>query len=152
MRTPSQPARLLFLCTGNYYRSRFAAILFNVLAAEVGLNWVADSRGLALERGADNIGPISTHALAGLAARSIPVEPPLRFPLPLQPEDLHASARVIALCEQEHRPLMIERFPPWADRVGYWQVDDVHTAEPTLALAEIERQIRALIDQLQDES
>jgi len=152
MSTASQPARLLFLCTGNYYRSRFAAILFNVLAAEMNLTWVADSRGLALERGAGNIGPISAHALDGLAARGIPVEPPLRFPRALQPEDLHASARVIALCEQEHRPLMIERFAPWADRVDYWQVDDVHTAEPALALAAIERQVRALIDHLRDES
>ena len=53
----STPKRVLFLCTGNYYRSRFAEILFNQLAPTRGLNWRADSRGLArlweLERGAD---------------------------------------------------------------------------------------------------
>ena len=38
---------LLFLCTGNYYRSRYAEELFNHRAAPAGLNWRAQSRGLA---------------------------------------------------------------------------------------------------------
>jgi protein-tyrosine-phosphatase len=42
---------ILFLCTGNYYRSRFAEVLFNSVAGKMGLSWHASSRGLALERG-----------------------------------------------------------------------------------------------------
>ena len=53
---------VLFLCTGNYYRSRFAEIVFNSLAREAGLAWRAESRGLAVERGAGNVGPLSAHA------------------------------------------------------------------------------------------
>ena len=45
---------VLFLCTGNYYRSRFAEILFNWHATQQELNWRADSRGLALF--SDNLG------------------------------------------------------------------------------------------------
>ncbi|MEJ7592066.1 MAG: low molecular weight phosphatase family protein, partial [Planctomycetaceae bacterium] len=30
---------VLFLCTGNYYRSRYAEILFNAKAEEMGLEW-----------------------------------------------------------------------------------------------------------------
>jgi protein-tyrosine phosphatase len=41
---------VLFLCTGNYYRSRFAEVLFNSVAGTMGLPWRASSRGLALER------------------------------------------------------------------------------------------------------
>ena len=42
--------RVLFICTGNYYRSRFAEEWFNFLVRqERALHWVADSRGLALE-------------------------------------------------------------------------------------------------------
>ena len=37
---------VLFLCSGNYYRSRYAEILFNWTAQEKGLTWKADSRGL----------------------------------------------------------------------------------------------------------
>jgi len=39
------PQTVLFLCTGNYYRSRFAEFLFNALAAEAGVDWVAESAG-----------------------------------------------------------------------------------------------------------
>ncbi len=42
---------VLFLCAGDYYRSRFAECLFNSVAGKVGLPWRATSRGLALERG-----------------------------------------------------------------------------------------------------
>jgi protein-tyrosine-phosphatase len=42
---------VLFLCTGNYYRSRFAEGLFNHLASQLRLGWRADSCGLALDRG-----------------------------------------------------------------------------------------------------
>ena len=55
---------VLFLCTGNYYRSRFAEELFNHQAERADLDWIAQSRGLALERGAllavrsgGNVGP-----------------------------------------------------------------------------------------------
>ena len=60
---------VLFLCTGNYYRSRFAEELFNHEAERAGLHWIAQSRGLALERGANNVGPIAPvvlHTLKGL--------------------------------------------------------------------------------------
>ena len=39
---------LLFICTGNYYRSRFAEAVFNHHAKQRGLPWRAFSRGLAI--------------------------------------------------------------------------------------------------------
>ena len=50
---------VLFLCTGNYYRSRFAEVLFNHVAGERGLGWRAESRGLDLAGGVNNMGPQS---------------------------------------------------------------------------------------------
>ena len=38
---------VLFLCTGNHYRSRFAEILFDSVARKLGLPWRASSKGLA---------------------------------------------------------------------------------------------------------
>ena len=35
---------VLFLCTGNYYRSRFAEALFNSVARKMNLPWKASSR------------------------------------------------------------------------------------------------------------
>ncbi len=70
---PSEIIRktVLFLCTGNYYRSRFAELLFNHLASQNKLEWIAISRGLALERGAHNIGPISKDTVEALAERGV---------------------------------------------------------------------------------
>jgi hypothetical protein len=39
-----QEKAVLFLCTGNYYRSRFAEVLFNSVAGKMGLPWRASSR------------------------------------------------------------------------------------------------------------
>jgi protein-tyrosine phosphatase len=39
--------RVLFLCTGNYYRSRYAEELFNHIARAEGLGWRAFSCGAA---------------------------------------------------------------------------------------------------------
>ena len=62
---------VLFLCTGNYYRSRFAEELFNHKAAASGIGWKAQSRALAIERGVHNVGPLSPFALHGLTAREV---------------------------------------------------------------------------------
>ena len=35
----SSERTVLFLCTGNYYRSRFAEIIFNSVAGKMGLPW-----------------------------------------------------------------------------------------------------------------
>jgi protein-tyrosine phosphatase len=140
----SEQRTLLFLCTGNYYRSRFAEILFNALASEARLNWRAYSRGIATELGLHNPGPISAHALAGLHARGVLNSITRRFPLQLLDLDLREADLVIALKEAEHQPLLHARFPAWADQVEYWHIDDLEDAPPEQALAEIEQQVLEL--------
>jgi len=142
------PNRILFLCTGNYYRSRFAEEFFNHHAARHRLDWVADSRGLALERGSFNIGPISHYTLEALKARGIRLREPLRMPKALCDEDLKQADRVIALKETEHRPLMREQFADWCDRVDYWEVHDLDGSTPAEAMGEIERRLTLMIDSL----
>ena len=139
---------VLFLCTGNYYRSRHAEEVFNHLAAEAGLAWRATSRGLALEFGVNNVGPMSRATQARLTALGIAHGPDLRMPLPVTEHDLAEVALVVALKELEHRPLLSERFPAWADRVEYWAVHDVDFAPPDVALPEIEERVRALVARL----
>ena len=139
---------LLFLCTGNYYRSRFAEHLFNTLAPKHGLSWLATSRGLALERGVDNVGAISKHALLGLTERGVSLPLDLRYPLPLTEADLVAASKIIAVDESEHLCLIVERFPKWKDALEYWLVHDVEYTLPDLALQQIEYNIQQLIEQL----
>lgn len=138
--------KVLFLCTGNYYRSRFAEILFNHRAAARGIDWVADSRGLATELGINNVGPISTYTIAGLQERSIQLEPTLRLPQQVQEADLQESTLVIALDRTEHQPYVEQRLPTWVDHIQYWEVADLHLMSAVEALAHIEAQVEALLD------
>ena len=116
---------VLFLCTGNYYRSRFAEVLFNSVAGKMGLPWQASSRGLALERGANNVGPMAVAAVKALQALGIhAAEAVARLPAQVTTDDLAGADRVVALKQDEHLPLLQERFPAWAEKVEFWHVDD----------------------------
>ena len=55
-------------------------------------------------------------------------------------DDLEGADRVVALKEAEHRPLLQERFPAWANKVEFWHVDD---APKVLGL--IEREVMGLV-------
>ena len=120
-----QEKTVLFLCTGNYYRSRFAEVLFNSVAGKMGLPWRASSRGLTLERGVNNVGPMEASAIKSLEARGLRAVPEFaRFPIQVTVEDFEAAHWIVALEEAEHLPLLKERFPGWAEKVEFWHVDD----------------------------
>jgi protein-tyrosine phosphatase len=140
--------RLLFLCTGNYYRSRYAELLFNALAPAAGLRWTADSRGLNLAAGVNNVGPLSRFVSARLERRGIGLAAPPRFPQQAAEADFAAAQLVVALKEAEHRPLLAARFGNWTERVEYWQVHDIDCAPPDQALDLIETRVDALIAKL----
>jgi protein-tyrosine phosphatase len=140
--------RVLFLCTGNYYRSRYAEELFNYLARTEGLAWRAFSCGAAEKGSPDNFGPMSLFAREALAAKGIKPEGGLRNPRPCSLTGFDEAQLVIALKEAEHRPLIERRFPEVANRVIYWQVDDVAFVHPSIALAMIDNDVRELISAL----
>src|SRR5262245_50677156 len=132
---------VLFLCTGYYYRSRFAEGLFNSVAGKMGLLWRASSRGLALERGVNNVGPMASSAITALKALGVRAGDALtRMPAQVTTDDLEGAALVVALKHAEHLPLLHERFPAWTERVEFWHVDD---APEVLGL--IEQEVMALL-------
>jgi protein-tyrosine phosphatase len=135
---------VLFLCTGNYYRSRFAEELFNHHAELTSLNWTACSGALAIERGAVNVGPLSPHTLEALKSRGVRAVRATHYPRQCVLEDFEAADLIIALDEHEHRPLLWKRFSGWSDRVTYWHVKDVDAWHPADTIASIEREVIAL--------
>lgn len=148
---PNDGARrvVLFLCTGNYYRSRFAEIVFNARAAERKLPWLAISRGLDVAGGKLwNVGPISQHTLRGLARRGIPAPEPLAMPQQATLEELQNAAHVIALNEPEHRPMLAQLHPTIAPLVTYWTVCDLDRCGSEEALEQIARKVESLIAEL----
>jgi protein-tyrosine phosphatase len=141
--------RLLFLCTGNYYRSRFAEIFFNWHAEQRGVPWRAESRGLALVKA--NVGPLSSHTVARLTARGIPLTAHQRLPLAATHDDFQVAQHIVAVKEAEHRPLIEDKFPAWIERVEFWEVHDVDCAEADEAIPILENQVLELLVRLAPE-
>jgi protein-tyrosine phosphatase len=138
--------RVLFLCSGNYYRSRFAEIYFNWLVRERGLAWHSESRGLALD--ARNAGPISRYTVSSLAARGISCDAYLRAPLSVTASDFAAADRIIAVKEAEHRAIVESRFAAWRDMVEYWRIHDLDCAPAEQAIPLLERAVSELLERL----
>lgn len=124
---------ILFLCTGNYYRSRYAEILFVSVAKKMGLPWDVSSRALALERGVNNIGPMATAAIKALEALGIrDTQRCGRHPAQVTQVELEQADVIVALKHAEHLPLLQERFPAFTDKVEFWHVDDAPDALPII--------------------
>jgi protein-tyrosine phosphatase len=82
----------------------------------MGLPWRASSRGLALERGVNNVGTMEVSAVKALEARGLRAVAEFgRFPIQATVEDFEAAHWIVALKEAEHLPLLKERFPGWAE-------------------------------------
>jgi protein-tyrosine phosphatase len=140
--------KILFLCTGNYYRSRFSEHLFNALAGQKGLPWYADSRGLAIEQGIYNQGAISPYTIQGLLPYGLKLGSSERWPQSAAENDFLLAQKIIAVDEQEHRPMMRKRFPRWVDEVEYWLIHDIDKVPPSVALPKLAEKIKQLVDSL----
>lgn len=136
---------ILFICSGNYYRSRYAEIIFNTWAKDKELNWEAFSRGL--KPSSQNSGAISIHTLEALEKLNIIHENP-RMPLKLTQNDLEIATRIIALKEAEHRPMLEKQFPDFIHLVEFWEVHDTDKAQPSEALPEIEVKVKKILKYL----
>jgi protein-tyrosine phosphatase len=137
---------VLFVCSGNFYRSRFAEALFNHQALMLRLGWRAESRGFSPHLATEDL---SHYTRAALELRNIPLALTRRKPARLEAGDLDRASLVICVKEAEHRPLMVERFPDWADHVVFWQIHDIDVEPPGTALITLEQNVLELIDRLQ---
>ncbi len=143
--------RVLFICTGNYYRSRFAEAVFNHHAERHGLPWVAFSRGLAI-----HLVPLELHLSPqteeGLMARAIPLRHTEAPRAQLCEEDLLGAGMIVALQDEEHRPMLRVLFPHWEERTLFWDVADQPHVMSDVALPAIEARVLELIAEIRGES
>ena len=102
-----EPGRLIFVCTGNFFRSRLAEMLFNHYAAPFGLPWRAESRGLMVT---GRLHGMASETRAYAEARGLHVTE--RNPLPLLVDELAEAKLVVLMCQSEHEPMMERDFRP----------------------------------------
>ena len=139
--------QVMFLCSGNYYRSRYAELVFNAQAEQAGIAWRAFSRGLEID--GRNPGPISQHTRLALSRLGISLPEPLRFPLDATAQDFEQAAHIVAVKEAEHRRLVAERFPAWLPKVEFWHVHDLDCCGPEQTISHLDREIQLLLERLQ---
>ena len=134
----AQPAKrvVLFLGKTNRDRGRAAEVLFNTVAARLGMPWTAVSRGLAV--GASPTNCATVKALESQGIRSTVLARP---PVQTTEADFKEAVKVIALNRGEHEPLVREHFPQFAELVDYWQIASGDVAG-------IEHEVMALVTRL----
>ncbi|MEO1037303.1 MAG: low molecular weight phosphatase family protein [Pseudomonadota bacterium] len=143
--------QILFLCTGNYYRSRFAEEYFNYYAQIRALNYRADSKGLARDMvTTGNVGPMSLYAIAMLRSLRIPAVRRNRFPLSVYLADFEHVDKVILLSGREHQPMLTEHFGDKVDSaiVHAFDIEDVHIEPETTALPRLRDSLDRLLSAL----
>src|SRR4029077_15878896 len=114
--------RVLFICTGNYYRSRFAEAIFNHHAEQRRIPWTAFSRGLAVHLVE---GYLSTFTTEALRTREVELRHTGPRRIGLSEGDLLQANYRIAMDRSEHFQMMLTLFPTWVDRIDYWDVSDI---------------------------
>ncbi len=141
---------VLFICTGNYYRSRFAELLFNHLAKLYCLPIRSFSKGIEPYH-VDNVGLISQHTVDYLTKLGVDLTN-LSEPLPLTEQDFDEGAIAIAMSEKEHRPMMAKKFPRWENCITYWNFEDEYLISPTVLLPRLEERVKALLGNLKTDN
>lgn len=138
--------KILFICTANYYRSRFAEAVFNHLADRRGLDWTAFSRGLIPEEAPPGLSPHAANGLklVGVDPKFYPKEKTL-----LTEKDFEEADRVVALKQEEHEPVIRERFPAHVSEVTFWDVSDIPHVSPPQAMLQIKENLEKLLAELE---
>ncbi len=139
---------VLFVCTGNFYRSRHAEALFNWHAGRLGSPYRAFSRGLLTSLVADEPTPISQDTARRLEELGVPLHLTGPAPVQLREQDLGRARRTIALKRDEHHAMMLRAHPEWADRIEYWAMHDIDCAQPEEVLPLIEEKVQLLAREL----
>ncbi|MDD4872434.1 MAG: low molecular weight phosphatase family protein [Kiritimatiellae bacterium] len=142
--------KVLFLCTGNFYRSRLAEELLRFYSEDQGIDLVSDSAALGDIPNPINIGPISQEALRYLGQLGKKPEYFLqRYPKKCTVADIISADIIIGLNEREHKRWFEEQFPDFTLKcVQYWHVPDVEEDPDKVGPELMDKNVRELLKDL----
>ena len=136
---------VLFLRTGNFYRSRHAEAWFNDKACRHGLHWQVKSRGFRPYLASEDLSDWAADRLArsGVASSLSPTKP-----AKVTIEYLANSTLVIAMREAEQASMRRRDFPKWTNRIQYWDIGETDKTAPETKLPKIESEVDNLVRNL----
>lgn len=139
---------MVFICTGNYFRSKFAEIYFNYVSNRLKLDWVAISRGIDISN-PNNVGCISQNAINQLNYLGIPLPNDISPPTLLTNFDFVNAGCLIAVNHTEHFSAISSNYNFEDAALLYWDIKDIQEENPTLSLNKLKAKIDDLITTLQ---
>jgi protein-tyrosine phosphatase len=138
--------KVCFVCTGNYYRSRFAEATFNFMAKECGEKYVAESRGLnisAADKVAADYGELSPYTKNKMEELDIPISFTSSKRQPISKQDLKDFDIIVVMDRSEHFSMVKSFVGEDEDMIlsaknfKYWAIKDVFDWKPEETLGAI---------------
>lgn len=138
--------KVCFVCTGNYYRSRFAEAVFNFLSKECGEDHIAESRGLdisAADKVAKEYGELSPYTKNKMDDLEIPHNLTSKERKAILKEDLETFDVIVIMDRSEHFKMVKEFVGEDKDMIEaakkfkYWAIKDVFDWEPEETLGAV---------------
>ena len=137
---------ILFVCTGNIFRSRFAEEVFNHLCKINGVDATAFSAGLQVGRYKQR--KIYWPAMNELERLKIE---PLRSnedSVHINDIDVSIYDQIICMDEEEHKPMVRSNERLSGFTFQYWNIVDMPKVPSDISLPKCYKKVESLIDQL----
>ena len=138
--------KVLFVCTANIHRSRFAEEVFNYFCAKHNKDYHAFSAGLRV--GDYSFRKIYYPALENLKAFNIIPIRPNDLPKHIKDVDLENYDKIICMDEVEHKP-MVTSDPKLSNyNFEYWNITDMPKVDSDVSLPICYKKVKNLLNEM----
>ena len=138
--------RVLFVCTANIHRSRFAEEVFNHFSEKNNKGATAFSAGLRV--GDYNFRKIYHPALDNLEKFNILPKRAEELSVHIKNIDLDQFDRLICMDKNEHKPMIQSDSQLSAFKFEYWDITDMPKVDSNISLPKCYKQVEALWNQI----
>ena len=138
--------KILFVCTANIFRSRFAEEVFNSLATDSSSSLIAFSAGM-------KVGEFTTRKIYYPALEQLKrynIKPIRENELSTHIDDLNLDEydRIICMDEPEHKPMVEENTNLKGRDVEYWNIVDIPEEDSRVSLPMCYEKVNELFSEM----
>ena len=138
--------KVLFVCTANIHRSRFAEEVFNYFCAKHNKDYHAFSAGLRV--GDYSFRKIYYPALENLKAFNITPQRPNDLSKHIKDVNLENYDKIICMDEDEHKP-MVNSDPKLSNyNFEYWNITDMPKVDSDVSLPICYKKVEILLNEM----